>query len=255
MVFHANQLKNFLKENVQVSVYFMEEVNEPDIFRLKKNLKDNKAIKSIAYTSKEDARKIMKENLGEDAQEILGYNPYPPSLDIYFKADYANPDTLKSFKEKWGSNTKVREVFYQQALVQNIDRYVRIAGIIVMSLAIIFLIIAIALINSTIRLNLYASRFLIKSMQLVGATRWFIRKPFILRSMFHGVLGGFVATILILLLLFFIQDLIPFIDFFAHGLFYTVVFVSLIIVGCLITGLSGLFSINKYLKMKLEDLY
>ncbi len=255
MVFHANQLKNFLKENVQVSIYFAEDVNEPDVFRLKKSLNDRNAIKNIAYTSKEDAREIMKENLGEDAQEILGYNPYPPSLDIYFNPDYAHPDTLKDFKEEWESNPKVREVFYQQALVQNIDRYLQIAGIIVIGLAVIFLIIAIALINSTIRLNLYASRFLIKSMQLVGATRWFIRKPFIYRSMFHGLLGGFIAIILILLLLYFIQDLIPFIDFFAHGGFYAMVFAGLLVIGCLITGLSGLFSINKYLKMKLEDLY
>lgn len=255
MIFHANQLKNFLKENVQVSVYFMKDVNEPDILRLKKSLENREGIKRIQYISKKDARKMMANNLGEEAGEILGYNPYPASLDVYFDANYTHPDSISRFQREWEDKTKVKEIFYQQALVQNIDRYVQLAGFIVLGLAVIFLIIAIALINSTIRLNLYAKRFLIKSMQLVGATRWFIRRPFILRSMLNGILGGVFASLLLIILLYFVHGWIPFIDFLAHPVFYGGVFLGLMILGSIITGLSGLFSINKYLKMKLEDLY
>ncbi len=255
MIFHGNQVKNFLKENVQVSIYFMKDANEPDIFRIKKSLEDKKAIKEIHYISKQEARQIMAKNLGEEAGELLGYNPYPPSLDVYFNADFTNADTLQQFKEKWEANNQVKEVFYEKALVENIDRYIRIASFIVLGLAVIFLLIAIALINSTIRLSLYSSRFLIKSMQLVGASRWFIRKPFVYRSMLHGLLGGFLASLLLILILYFLQDMVPFMDLFGHSAFYLILFGSMLILGSLITGLSGLFSINKYLKMKLEDLY
>lgn len=255
LVYHANQLKDYMKENVQVSIYFVDDVREPDIKRIQSRLEKRSSVDRIQYVSEEEAKKLMRENLGEDAVEVLGYNPYPASLDIYFKADYTHSDTLQQFKNDWEDRSVVREVQYQQALVENIDKNVRIAGAIVLGLAAIFLIIAIALINSTIRLSLFAKRFLIKSMQLVGATRWFIRKPFILRSMLHGLIGAVVAILLLVGVLYGVQDQFPFIDFWKGWPFYTILFPGLIIMGVIITGLSSLFAVNKYLRMKLDDLY
>lgn len=255
LVFHANQLKDYMKENVQVSIYFVENMREPDIKRIESRLEERPSIDRIKYVSEEEAKELMKKNLGEDAVEVLGYNPYPASLDVYFKADYAHSDTLEQFQSEWEGKPDVREVQYQKALVQNIDKNVRIAGAIVLGLAIIFLIIAIVLINSTIRLSLFAKRFLIKSMQLVGATRWFIRKPFILRSLLHGLIGGIVATLLLMGMLYFAQEQFPFVNVWKGFSFYLMLFPGLILMGVIITGFSSLFAVNKYLKMKLDDLY
>ena len=255
MVFHANQLKNYFKEQVEVSIEFRDNVNEPDIYRLKSQLEERPYVKKVKYLSKEDARKIMKKQMGEDAGEILGYNPYPASLNVYFQSWYTQPDSLVKFKENWSGESRVRNVIYQKEVIENINRYVSIGGAIVLVLAIIFLIVAIALINSTIRLNLYSKRFLIKSMQLVGATRWFIRKPFVLRSMRSGLVGAIAATVLLSIVLYFTKQQFGMINYANYIGFYALLFLIIVLLGLLITGFSSLFSINKYLKMKLEDLY
>lgn len=255
MSFHANQLKDFLKENIQVSLYFLQDVNEPEIFEIRSQLEGYPGIQQISYTSKQEAQELMARNLGEEAGEVLGYNPYPPSLDVYFQAEYARSDTLKAFQQKWQEHRLVRDVYYQEILVSNINRYVRIAGLVVIGLAIIFGFIAFTLINSTIRLNLYAKRFLIKSMQLVGATRWFIRRPFILRAMQSGLLGGLLASLLLGILVATGRPWLPFIGLQAHLLFYAILAAGLMLLGVMVTGIASLVAVNKYLRMRLDDLY
>lgn len=253
--FHANQLKDFLKENIQVSIYFLEDVNESQIFRIRDQVSGNNAVDRISYTSKAEAKELMAENLGENAGEVLGYNPYPPSLDVYFKADYAQADTLKAFKQHWEDHRLIRDVYYQEVLVDNINRYVKILGILLVGLAIIFGFVAFTLINSTIRLNMYAKRFLIKSMQLVGATRWFIRKPFVLRAMRSGLMGGIFASVLVGVLLVIGRRWLPFINLQDHLLFYGIIACTLILLGIIISGMASLVAVNKYLRMRLDDLF
>lgn len=255
MSFHANQLKDFLKENLQVSIYFMQDVNEPAIFRIRDRLSAKPGVDRISYTSKAEARQLMAENLGEEAGDVLGYNPYPPSLDIYFKANYARSDTLSAFAERWQEHRLVRDVYYQKVLVNNINRYVRLAGLILIGLALLFGFIAFTLINSTIRLNMYAKRFLIKSMQLVGAGRWFIRKPFILRAMRSGAVGGLLASLLMGALILLSRQWLPFIALKAHAGFYGILVACLILAGVLISGFASLVAVNKYLRMRLDDLF
>lgn len=255
LVYHANQLKDYLKENVQMSLLFTQDAKEPDILRMQKVFESKPFINKVEYISREEAREMMQKDLGEEVTEILGYNPFPPSLDIYFTADFTTVDSLEKFKTSLADNSSIREIFYQKALVANIDKNVRIAGAVILILMLLFLLIAIALINSTIRLNLYSKRFLIKSMQLVGATQWFIRRPFIYKAVVNGFWGGIVASGLLLILLnlinrkfgiFLISDQIE---------VYFVIFVGLILLGMIITGISSYFSVNKYLKLKLDDLY
>jgi cell division transport system permease protein len=255
MSFHASQLKDFLKENIQVSIYFLQDVDEGEIQQVRNQVTEQAGVTRTAYTSKEEAQELMARNLGEEADDVLGYNPYPPSLDVYFEADYARADTLKAFREDWQEHRLVRDVYYQEVLVSNVNRYVQIAGVVLVGLAAIFGFIAFTLINSTIRLNLYAKRFLIKSMQLVGATRWFIRRPFILRAMRSGLTGGLIASVLLGALLVSVRQWLPFVGVQEHLLFYGALALFLALLGIVITGVASLVAVNKYLRMRLDDLF
>jgi cell division transport system permease protein len=255
MSFHATQLKDFLKENLQVSIYFLQDAKEPAIQKIRSQIEEQPSVARISYTSKEEARKLMAKNLGQEAGEVLGYNPYPPSLDVYFKADYAKTDTIAAFAQKWEEHRLVKDVNYQQVLINNINRYVRIAGLVIAGLAVIFGFIAFTLINSTIRLNMYAKRFLIKSMQLVGAGQWFIRKPFILRAMRSGAIGGLLACLSLAILILIGRQWLPFITLKAHAFFYGILAGMIIVAGVLISGIASLVAVNKYLRMRLDDLF
>jgi cell division transport system permease protein len=255
MSFHANQLKDFLKENLQVSIYLLQDTKEPAIQRIRSQIAEQPSVARISYTSKEEARELMAKNLGEEAGEVLGYNPYPPSLDVYFKAEYAQADTIAAFAHNWEEHRLVKDVNYQKVLINNINRYVRIAGLVIIGLAVIFGFIAFTLINSTIRLNMYAKRFLIKSMQLVGAGRWFIRKPFILRAMRSGAIGGLLACLFLTILLLVGRHWLPFIVIKPHAPFYGILALVIIVAGVLISGIASLVAVNKYLRMPLDNLY
>lgn len=255
LVYHGNQLKDYLKENVEVSILFMDDVNEADIIRFKTALEDRKDIKSINYVSAEDAKEMMVRDLGEDIPGILGYNPFPPSLDIRFQANYTAVDSIEQFKREYAQNRQIKEIYYQKALVGNIERNMKIAAAVVLILAVIFLLIAFTLINNTIRLTLYSKRFLIKTMQLIGARPWFIRKPFIGKSVLTGVLGSLFASTLLMLLLYFIESNYPFIKIYRDAEVYAALIIGLMLLGLLISFFSSLFSVNRYLRMKLDDLY
>ncbi len=255
MSFHANQLKDFLKENLQVSIYLLQDTKEPTILQIRSQIQEQPSVTRVSYTSKEEARELMAKNLGQEAGEVLGYNPYPPSLDVYFKSEYARADTIAAFAKNWEEHRLVKDVNYQQVLINNINRYVRISGLVIAGLAVIFGFIAFTLINSTIRLNMYAKRFLIKSMQLVGAGRWFIRKPFILRAMRSGAIGGLLACLFLTILILMARQWFPFIGLKAHTLFYGMLAGFLILAGVLISGIASLVAVNKYLKMRLDDLF
>src|SRR5690606_10346965 len=145
----------------------------------------------------------LQQDLGEDFVEFLGYNPLLSSIDVYLKADYANKDSIETFTKTLAENKLIQEVVYQESLIDIVNKNIRVIGLIILGFAIILLIIAVALINNTIRLAIYSQRFLIKSMQMVGATKGFIRKPFIGYGMVHGLLGALIAIIMLLLVLYF----------------------------------------------------
>jgi cell division transport system permease protein len=201
------------------------------------------------------AAKNLKEDLGEDFVQYLGHNPLLPSLDVYMKENYANTDSIKTFIEKISKNNKIKEVVYQESLIDMVNKNVRIIGIIVLAFAVILLIIAVALINNTIRLAIYSQRFLIKSMQLIGATKNFIRKPFITYGIIHGLLGSLIAILLLILTLKFAQQQIPELVFLRNWFEFAVIFLGVILIGILISGLSTYFAVTKYLKAQSNDLY
>lgn len=263
LIMYADHLKNFLKENLQVNIIFYDEAKEADIIRLQKMIENEKYIRQTDYVTREQARQIMQKELGEDSEALLGFNPFPASLDVYFKSDFVTIDSIENFKTRISKIPIVKEVAYQKVLLENLQRYISVSAIIIFTLMVIFLVVAIILINNTIRLTLYSRRFLIKSMQLVGATQGFIRRPFIIRSVTIGILGGLIADVLVVALAFLVFRYYVIPNFasdmkFSDMLDYKVMAILaifLIIFGSLISGLSSFYSVKKYLRLKLDELY
>ncbi|WP_104382544.1 ABC transporter permease [Sphingobacterium sp. HMA12] len=255
LLVHAKNLSKYVKENIVLNVIVNDGTSEGDVLSLQKDLEKDPYVLRSVYISKEIAAKNLKEDLGEDFVQYLGHNPLLPSLDVYMKENYANTDSIKTFIEKISKNNRIKEVVYQESLIDMVNKNVRIIGIIVLAFAVILLIIAVALINNTIRLAIYSQRFLIKSMQLIGATKNFIRKPFITYGIIHGLLGSLIAILLLILTLKFAQQQIPELVFLRNWFEFAVIFLGVIFIGILISGLSTYFAVTKYLKAQSNDLY
>jgi len=253
LLVHAKNLSKYVKENIVLNVIVNDGTSEGDVLSLQKDLEKDPYVLRTEYISKELAAKNLKEDLGEDFVQYLGHNPLLPSLDVYMKENYANTDSIKTFIEKISKNNKIKEVVYQESLIDMVNKNVRIIGMIVLAFAV--LIIAVALINNTIRLAIYSQRFLIKSMQLIGATKNFIRKPFITYGIIHGLLGSLIAILLLILTLKFAQQQIPELVFLRNWFEFAVIFLGVILIGILISGLSTYFAVTKYLKAQSNDLY
>ncbi|GAA4170233.1 permease-like cell division protein FtsX [Sphingobacterium sp. ML3W] len=255
LLVHAKNLSKYVKENIVLNVIVNDGTSEGDVLSLQKDLEKDPYVLRSVYISKEIAAKNLKEDLGEDFVQYLGHNPLLPSLDVYMKENYANTDSIKTFIEKISKNNKIKEVVYQESLIDMVNKNVRIIGMIVLAFAVILLIIAVALINNTIRLAIYSQRFLIKSMQLIGATKNFIRKPFITYGIIHGLLGSLIAILLLILTLKLAQQQIPELVFLRNWFEFAIIFLGVICIGILISGLSTYFAVTKYLKAQSNDLY
>jgi len=255
LLVHAKNLSKYVKENIVLNVIVNDGTSEGDVLSLQKDLEKDPYVLRSVYISKEIAAKNLKEDLGEDFVQYLGHNPLLPSLDVYMKENYANTDSIKTFIEKISKNNKIKEVVYQESLIDMVNKNVRIIGMIVLAFAVILLIIAVALINNTIRLAIYSQRFLIKSMQLIGATKNFIRKPFITYGIIHGLLGSLIAILLLILTLKLAQQQIPELIFLRNWFEFAIIFLGVICIGILISGLSTYFAVTKYLKAQSNDLY
>jgi cell division transport system permease protein len=255
LLVHAKNLSKYVKENIVLNVIVHDGTNEGDVLSLQKDLEKDNYVLRTEYISKELAAKSLKEDLGEDFVQYLGHNPLLPSIDVYMKENYANSDSIKTFIDKISRNTRIKEVVYQESLIDMVNKNVRIISIVVLAFAAILLVIAVALINNTIRLAIYSQRFLIKSMQLIGATKNFIRKPFITYGIIHGLLGSLIAILLLIFTLKFAQQQIPELVFLRNWYEFAAIFIVVIAIGILISGLSTYFAVTKYLKAKSNDLY
>ncbi|RZL32382.1 MAG: FtsX-like permease family protein, partial [Pedobacter sp.] len=252
---HAKNLSNYVKENIVLNIIVDEGAKETDILAFKKELESNVAVKQTQYVNKEVAQHNLTKDLGEDFVNFLGYNPLLSTIDVYLKADYANNANIDALKKKIGTNPIVKEVVYQSSLIDMVNKNISTISLIVLGFAVILLVIAIALINNTIRLAIFSQRFLIKSMQLVGATKNFIRKPFILVAALHGLIASFIAIIILLGFLYYAQKEIPEILILRNYTEFGIVFLGMVIIGIFITSISTLFAVSRYLRLKIYDLY
>lgn len=255
VILHTKKLSDYVKENIGFSIIMKENVKEAGIIQLQKILDATAYVKSTEYITKDEAAKQFKEELGEDFTNFLGYNPLLPTIDVRFNADYANNDSLTIIKDKILANNNVKEVWYQESLVDVVNSNVRKIGIIILGFSVLLLFISIALINNTIRLSVYSKRFIIRSMLLVGATRSFISKPFILKGIFQGIAGALVAIVLLTGLIYLSQRELPDLVNLQNIDLYLSLFGIVVVLGIVITWFSNYFAVRKYIKIKTDYLY
>jgi len=255
LLIEANNLSNYVKENIVLNIFVDDVAHETDVLQLQKQLEANPMVKHTQYVTKELAARNLQKDLGEDFVKFLGYNPLSQSLDVYLKAEFDNNADIERFKAALLKNPLVKDVKYQQSLVDQMNQNLTSISLIILGFALVFVILSVALINNTIRIAIYSQRFLIKSMQLVGATKGFIRKPFLLYGIWHGLLGGLIAILILIGTLFLAYKEIPDLVILRNYTEFAIVFVFVLGVGIFISGFSTFLAVNKFLRLKLYDLY
>lgn len=254
-VFHAKKLSDYVRENIGFRVYIKEDAPVEDIILLQKRLNAKAFVKTSEYISPEQAARELTAELGEDFIDFLGYNPLPPSIDLRVRAVYANVDSLELIESTLMQEPVVKEVFYQKSLVQLINKNIRRISYVLLGFSGLLLLIAMALINNTIRLSVYSKRFIIRTMKLVGATRGFIGRPFIIRGILQGLYSAILAIILLSAILYFLMQQVPELVNLYDLYLYLAVFGLVILTGMFLAWVSTYFAVRKYLKMKEDDLY
>ncbi|MFD1258442.1 cell division protein FtsX [Mucilaginibacter terrae] len=252
---HANNLSRYIKENMVVNVFVDEGARETEVVQFQQKLANDPHVKRSQYVPKEQAARNLQKDLGEDFVKFLGVNPLSPSIDVYMKADYANNNDLTRFANELRKNPMVKEVKYQQSLVDQMNQNMTSITLVILSFTAIFLVVSIALINNTIRLAIYSQRFLIKSMQLVGATKGFIRKPFLLYGIWHGLLGALIATIILVGTLYLAYQQVPDLVVLQNYVEFGIIFAGVVLLGIFISGFSTFLAVNRFLRLKIYQLY
>jgi cell division transport system permease protein len=242
------------RENIEITIILKDGLNQPDVFSFQKSLERRPFVKSTQYFSKDDAAEVMKNQFGEDLA-VLGYNPLYASINMYLNADYATEDSLNAIEKELLDNKMVQEVYYMRALISLVNKNIQKISFLLGGLALLVFVISLTLIDSTIKLLMYSQRFLIRSMQLVGATRWFIIKPYLFRAIFNGTASGLMAIIVLIGLLYYVQKRIPNLIETADLPYFIGIFMAVVLSGILISFFSTFFAVRKYLKLKLDDLY
>ena len=254
-VLGAHNLSVYVKENINFSILISDDMKESDILKLQKKLDKEPFVKETEYISKKQALREQTEAMGTDPQEVLGYNPFTASIEIKLHSDYANSDSIAKIEKKIKRNTNIQEVLYQKDLIDAVNDNIRNISLMLLGLAVILTFISFALINNTIRLTIYSKRFLIHTMKLVGASWSFIRRPFLRRNFWIGVLSAVIADAVLWGAAYWLVSYEPELIRVITPEVMLLVSVAVLVFGVLITWLCALLSINKYLRMKASTLY
>ena len=256
LVINASKLENYFMGSVQVHAFIREGSPLKEIDAVKSSITAKPYAKNVEYITKEMARQKFIGDGNEEWNKVLDYNPLPASIDFYLEPMYVNKDSLNVISAEIGKNFIVSEVKYPDAVVSNLNNIVRKISLFLLLLAGILALIVIILIDNTIKLAMFSNRFIIKTMQMVGATRWFISKPFDTRAIINGLLSALLAIAAISIIIYGVENWwLPEIKALRDvGMMLTLFFV-LILIGISITFISTHRSVTKYLKMKLDDLY
>jgi cell division transport system permease protein len=254
-VLSANNLSTYVRENIGISVLVSDDMKEPEALKFQKTLNEKSYVKESVYISKEQALKEQTEAMGTDPAEFLGYNPFTASIEIKLNAQYANSDSIAWIEKEILTNKKVMEVSYPQNLIDSVNRNIQKVSLFLLGLAALLTLISFALINNTIRLAIYSKRFLIHTMKLVGASWSFIRRPFLVRNVWIGVLAGIMADAILLGMAYMLVKYEPQLIEIITPNALLVVMASVFVFGLAITFFCAYISINKYLRMKASALY
>lgn len=251
----GNKLSVYVKENLSFSIVLKDNVKDMEVKQMQRALDALPYIKSTEYISKEQAAKDLEEELGENPETFLGFNPLQASIEVKLHSQYANPDSLQLIENQIKRYTSVSELLYRKDMMEMVQTNMQRIGLILFGLAVVLTVISFVLISNTIRLLIYSKRFLIHTMQLVGATSGFIRSPFICYNVVSGILAAILAICMLTGALYYLQSeltgFIQILDIPTLLIVYGVV----LLLGILLSIFATYFSVNKYLRMSFDKLY
>ena len=254
-VIHSEKISNSFKEDIPMSVYFKDEANDTILKAFETKLKGSAFVKDFVFVSKEDAAKNNKDIVGEDFLEFLGMNPLPNSFDIHLKGEYVEAAKIKEIESDIKTNEMVSEVIYDKKLVELANENIKRISFWILVISAVFGVISMLLINSSLRLSVYSNRFIIKTMQMVGATKAFIRKPFIWRSIQLGLIGSGLAIIALIGLTFYVDGMFPSLGIAEDYLSMAIIVGGVLGIGIIITFVSTYLATQRFLNLRTDDLY
>lgn len=254
-VINTEKVSNAFKENIPMSVYFKDDVTEAQLADFKTQFGGQKYIKDLTFVHKDSAAKEHQKTIGENFVHFLGYNPLQHSYDIHLNGNYVQKDSIRSIEIDLKEYPKVDEVIYDQQLVDLVNDNLEKVSYWVVVISLFLLVIAIVLINSSLRLSVFSNRFIIKTMQMVGATKSFIRKPFIWKSVRLGIFGALLAIIGVLYITYLVDQYLPDLGLMKDTKSLGIVCVGILLLGILITWISTFFATQRYLNLHTDDLY
>lgn len=254
-IINSKRLSDNFKEDIVMTVFFKNEANDTVFKAFEEEIKAGKYAKDFKFVPKEVAAKMHKEIVGEDFMQFLGMNPLQNSYDIHLKAEYVSNPGFANMERAIRKNTLVADVVYDKQLITLVNDNIKKISFWVLIITGILMVISVLLINSSMRLSIYANRFIIKTMQMVGATKSFIRRPFILRSMLLGLIGGILAVVTLVIVLINIETAYPGLDIFNQIELTVLVLVAVLGMSLLITWISTYFATQRFLNLRTDDLY
>lgn len=254
-IINSKKLANDFKENIAMTVFFKNEANDSIVKNFDQQLKTSPFVRSHKYVTKEAAAKEHTDIIGEDFMTFLGENPLQNSYDIHFKGDYVVNDSITKIEAQLRKNTMISDIVYDKQLVNLVNDNINKVSMWILIVSSFLAVIAVLLINSSLRLSIYSNRFIIKTMQMVGATKSFIRKPFVMRSIKLGMIGAGLAVIALLGVLFYIDTNFPLLGIFNDKGSIILVLIGVLAIGIVITWLSTYFATQRFLNLRTDDLY
>ncbi|MEX1383316.1 cell division protein FtsX [Lutibacter sp.] len=251
----TNTISTHFKEKVAITIFLNDNAKSNDVEILKAELKKAEYAKDVLYISKKEAAEIYAEEIGEDFVEFLGDNPLKNAIDVTLKSDFVTPEKMNEIEKQLLIRSIVAEVVYDKPLIELLTKNINRISFWMLLLSAIFTLIAVVLINSSIRISIYSKRFTIKTMQMVGATKGFIRRPFIWKSIKLGIIGALVSNIALIGFIIYINKMVPEIELLSDYKELGILFLFIIIMGVLITWLSTFFATQRFLNLRTDELY
>jgi cell division transport system permease protein len=254
-IINSKRLSDNFKEEIAMTVFFKLDTPDSTLTAFGDELKTARFAKSYKFVSAEEAAAEHKKVIGEDFMEFLGMNPLQDSYDIYLKAQYVDNNEIAQIQQRIRTNEAVSDIVYDKQLVTMVNDNIEKISMYILIISAFLAVVAVLLINSSMKLSIHSNRFIIKTMQMVGATKSFIRKPFIWRSIRLGVIGAVLAVLALIGVLFYVQNHFPELEIMHDPILTGAVLVGVIIVGILITWFSTFIATQRFLNLRTDDLY
>ncbi|MFV8370809.1 cell division protein FtsX [Flavobacterium sp. LB2P6] len=254
-IINSKKLANDFKENIAMTVFFKNEANDSIVKAFGTQIKTSPFVKSYTYVTKEAAAKEHTDIIGEDFMEFLGENPLQNSYDIHLKGDYVIKDSITKIEAGLRKNAMISDIVYDKQLVNLVNDNIKKVSMWILIISGFLAVIAVLLINSSLRLSIHSNRFIIKTMQMVGATKAFIRKPFVMRSIKLGMIGAALAVLALIGVLIYVETSFPNLGILEDKAMIGLVLLAVLAIGVLITWLSTYFATQRFLNLRTDDLY